>query len=101
MSNLSKILCIAEAMDELDSPTVPKRRKYWIHPLNIDSQDDKTFDLFFDSLKKYPEKFFNYYQMSISSFEELVDKVRHRLSKKNTTFRNSITVENRLTVTLR
>lgn len=82
MSNLSKILCIAEAMGELDSPTVPKRRKYWVHPLNIDSQDDNTFNLFFDNIKKYPEIFLNFYRMSISSFEELVDKVRHRLSQK-------------------
>jgi len=46
MSNLSKILCKAKAMGELDSSTVPERRKYWVNSLNIDRQDDKTFDLF-------------------------------------------------------
>lgn len=48
-----------------------------------------------DIRKKYPDKFFNYYRMSISSFAELLKKVRHHLVKQNTTFQNSISTEKR------
>lgn len=101
MSNLVKILCMAEAEGELDPPTEPSYRKYWVHPINSVRRSDERFDIFFDNLKKYPDKFFNYYRMSILSFEDLLEKVRQYLSKQNTTFRNSISAEKRLTVTIR
>ncbi|XP_026821629.1 uncharacterized protein LOC113560047 [Rhopalosiphum maidis] len=100
MSSLLKIICMAEAAGELDEPT-HKRRRYWVYPIHSSNEHDIRFQVFYDNLKKYPEKFFDYYRMSISSFEELLEKVRLHLTKEITHFRNPISPEKRLTVTLR
>ena len=99
MSSLLEIICAAEATGELDA--AQKHRRYWVHPLHSSKEYDMKFQLFYDNLKKYPEKFFDYYRMSIQSFEELLEKVRLNLTKETTHLRNPLSPEERLTVTLR
>jgi len=101
MSSLAEILCLAEAAGELDEPMSSKRRRYWVHPLNSNRESDMRFTTFFNDIKKYPEKFFDYYRMSILSFEELLEKVRPKITKEITHLRNPISAKERLTVTLR
>jgi len=100
MSSLLEIICAAEATGELEEP-VQKHRRYWVHPLHSSKEYDMKFQSFYGNLKKYPEKFFDYYRMSIQSFEELLEKVRLNLTKETTHLRNPISPEERLTVTLR
>jgi len=100
MSSLLEIICAAESAGELEEP-VRKHRRYWVHPLHSSKEYDMKFQIFYDNLKKYPDKFFDYYRMSIQSFEELLEKVRKNLTKEITHLRNPISPEERLTVTLR
>ena len=100
MSSLLEIICMAEAAGELEEPA-HKHRRYWVHPIHSSREHDMRFQVFYDNLKKYPEKFFDYYRMSIFSFEELLEKVRPNLTKEITHLRNPISPEERLTVTLR
>ncbi|KAL4132034.1 hypothetical protein QTP88_009255 [Uroleucon formosanum] len=68
------------------------------------AEREKTTPLFNTSSyrkRKYPEKFFDYYRMSINSFDELLQKVRESITKNYTQLRNPITLEERLTVTIR
>lgn len=39
--------------------------------------------------------------MSITSFDELLEKLRPYITKENTQFRNSISAKERLTITLK
>jgi len=78
MSSFLEIICAAEAAGELEEP-VRKHRRYWVHPLHSSKEYDMKFQIFYDNLKKYPDKFFDYYRMSIQSFEELLVKVRLNL----------------------
>ncbi|KAF0745919.1 protein ALP1-like, partial [Aphis craccivora] len=91
MSSLLEIICAAESAGELEEP-VRKHRS--------SKEYDMKFQIFYDNLKKYPDKFFDYYRMSIQSFEELLEKVRQNLTKEITHLRNPINPEERLTVTL-
>jgi len=91
---------MAEAAGELEEPE-KKHRMYWVHPIHSSREHDIQFQEFYNNLKKYPEKFFDYYRMSISTFEELLEKVRTHLTKEVTKFRNPKSPEKRLTVTLR
>lgn len=93
-----RAVCVAEALGLLDEPT---ERKFWVHPINAHREKSKRFSSFFENLRKYPEKFFDYYRMSLTSFDELLQCIREYISKNNTSFRNAITAEERLTVTLR
>lgn len=78
-----------------------RKRKYWVHPYlkkNVDNLG--TFSVA-KELKMFPEKFQNFYRMTQKSFEFLTELVRPILKKKDTNFRKSITVEERLLITLR
>ena len=100
--SILKIICAAEATGELDEPTSSKiNRKYWVHPLNSKRDEENSFLDFYDSIRIYPEKFFEYYRMSITSFDELLDTMRPHLGKQFTNMRKPISVELRLTITIR
>ncbi|XP_025199177.1 uncharacterized protein LOC112599899 [Melanaphis sacchari] len=76
-------------------------RRYWVHPLNLKRPREGQFQVTFMMLRSHSDEFKNYYRMSISSFDELLSRVKHRLQKENTILRNSIPPEERLSVTLR
>jgi len=97
--NLLKVIAVAEACGELDPPK--QDRKYWVHPINPDREESNKFNIFYENIRCYSEKFFEYYRMSISSFDELLEKIRPFIGKQNTIFRNAISPEERLTITLR
>ncbi|CAI6358956.1 unnamed protein product [Macrosiphum euphorbiae] len=78
-----------------------KKRKYWVHPfIKNNANTLGTFSVT-KELAMYPEKFKNFYRMSQESFNVLSDMVRTKLQKKDTNFRLSISVEERLLITLR
>ncbi len=98
------IICAAEAAGELDDSTshaAKTTRKYWVHPLNQKRDEEDLFENFYSSIRKYPNKFFEYYRMSITSFDELLETMRPHLTKQHTNMRNPIFVEQRLTITIR
>jgi hypothetical protein len=59
------------------------QRLYWTHPMISDRFFTGHFYLKHPQLQKYPDKFFNYYRMSKSSFEELVHKLRGTLLREH------------------
>lgn len=91
-----KAISIAEALGLLDKPA---ERKYWVHPINEDRERSGQFKHFFEKIRCYPEKFFDYYRMSISSFDELLEILRPFITKTTTILRHPISVEERLTIT--
>lgn len=97
--NLLKVIAVAEACRELDPPK--QDRRYWVHPINSNREEFGQFDAFYDSIRRYPDKFFEYFRMSITSFDELLRKLRPHITKQTTPFRNPISAEQRLTITLR
>ncbi|XP_022177724.1 protein ALP1-like [Myzus persicae] len=94
-----KVIAVAEALGLLD--TIKSERRYWVHPLNVEREKTGHFKDFFKNIRRYPQKFFEYYRMSISSFDELLEILRPRITKNTTLFRNPICAEERLTITLR
>ncbi|XP_025194756.1 protein ALP1-like isoform X2 [Melanaphis sacchari] len=94
-----KVVAVAEALGLLDPPKV--QRRYWVHPLNMDREKIGQFRTFFENIRQYPDKFFEYYRMSISSFDELLKTLRPHITKSTTEFRNPISAEERLTITIR
>lgn len=94
-----KVIAVAEAFGLLNPPG--NKRRFWIHQFIVDREDSGRFFDFYSKIRMYPETFFEYYRMSITSFDELLMKLRESLTKQITTFRIPISAEERLTVTLR
>ncbi|KAF0725426.1 protein ALP1-like, partial [Aphis craccivora] len=97
--NAMKVIAVAEAFGYLN----PSRseRSYWIHPFNIVRETNNRFFPFYGDIRKYPNKFVEYYRMYISSFDELLEKLRPYITKKTTKFRRPVCAEERLTITIR
>lgn len=96
-----KIVCALEAADLLEEPPEKRRRQYSVHPFHAERESSKRFIKFYQDIRKYEDKFFGYYRMSINSFDELLNVVRPHITKQETTWKNPISAEERLTITLR
>lgn len=80
-----------------------KRRKhrYWVHPITSQRLLKGQFYKLFEDLCEHPAKFFQYYRMTKSSFDELLGIIGPSITYNDTTWRKSIPPEERLSVTLR
>jgi hypothetical protein len=52
-----------------------KRRKqqFWVHPITRQRSMKGVFYILYEDLRCHPKKFFNYYRMSVNSFDELTN----------------------------
>lgn len=78
-----------------------KKRKLWVHPILETRNYNGEFNHLFSELRLDEEKFFNYFRMSISSFDELCNILKDKIKREDTIMRKSIPPEERLAVTLR
>ena len=78
-----------------------KRRNLWVHPINEKRAEYGEFHQLIPDLKLDRERFFTYFRMYPEKFQILLDKIRNRITKSSTYFRNAICPEERLAVTLR
>lgn len=72
-----------------------------MHPINLRRETERVFDKLFEDLRNDEKKFFNYFRMSVASFDELHDKMKDVLQRENTQMRNCIQPGEMLAVTLR
>ena len=78
-----------------------KKRKYWIHKVFRAREEEGKFHNLFGRLKDDRQKFFKYFRMSFSKFENLKQLFHTDIEKKNTRRRRNIRTEERLALTLR
>lgn len=79
-----------------------KKRRYWVHQYWKKNQKIKrsVFDVFKD-LHTYPERFQSFYRMNTNTFSLLLQKVGPSIRKQDTNFRDFVSPEERLLITLR
>lgn len=82
-------------------PKQRRRHRYWVHPLTDQRHLKGYFCKMYNDVRQYPDKFFNYYRMSIGTYDKLLQAVGQYLKHEDTTFRMAISPEERLSVTLR
>ncbi|XP_068126549.1 uncharacterized protein [Hyperolius riggenbachi] len=76
-------------------------RNYWVHPLTSQRFSKGQFHLRYGDLRKCPKRFFNYFKMSIGTFDELLEYLRPALIRSDTQMRLAISPEERLCVTIK
>ena len=55
-----------------------RKRRFWVHPINLRRENEDVFRKLFEDLKNDEGNFFNYFQMSSASFDELEEKFTSR-----------------------
>ena len=63
-----KLVCILEAANELPKQ---RNREHCVHPFNVEAKAEKMFRKFYENVRNFETKFFDYYRTSIKSFDEL------------------------------
>lgn len=78
-----------------------KNRRYWVHPIASSRLSEGTFYVLFYELRDDENKFFDYFKMSIKSYDELHHTLKNILQKKDTNMRLAIPPIEMLAMTLR
>jgi hypothetical protein len=78
-----------------------KKRKWWVHPINSTRLSHGCFYTLYPLLRQDPVRFFNYFRMSQSSFDELLTEIKDSITLQNTNMRSAIPSEEVLVLTLR
>ncbi|CAI6374003.1 unnamed protein product [Macrosiphum euphorbiae] len=81
--------------------TIKKKKKYWVHPITSQRLLKGQFYKLHNELRSYPVKFFNFYRMSVKSFDDLLNLIRPSITYQDSKWRKAIPPEERLSVTLR
>ena len=77
------------------------QRRQWVHPYNLDFHQKGEFFITYPDLRKYSEKFFRTYRMSVCQFDNLLYLLRPVIEKNDNNYRESISAEEHLVITLR
>ena len=75
------------------------KKKY--HPINPRRYRHKHFYTLCKPLREYPLKFFIYFRMLVSSFDELLSCVKYHLRKFHTYMKAAITSDEMLVITIK
>lgn len=76
------------------------KKKYWVNEMYLKRDQEGEYVTLFKDLKKQPTKFYEYFRMTPTTFEYILNRISKRL-KKYSPFRKCIDPEEKLTVTLR
>lgn len=78
-----------------------KRRRYWVHPFINERYLKGAFVTDLIDLREDEQKFFNYFRMSIRSFDELAARISDALKGNENAVRDPIPPLEMIAVTLR
>ena len=80
-----------------------RRRKslHWVHPIIQKREEFGAFYALFGELGDDAKKFFNYFRMSVSSFDEMHHRLKESLQRCNSKMRNCIQPIEMLAVAVR
>ena len=76
-------------------------QKYWVHPINRTCKDLGEFHTLYKDLRKYPDRFYTYYRMSIEQFDTILAQIEHLIYKPNSKWQHSISLEEKLAICIR
>ena len=77
------------------------QRDMWMHPMNVERPLKGEFHTLYKDQRKYPDRFFENYRMSVDQFDFLLRLVTPLLQGVGSNFRESISAEQKLVLTLR
>ena len=77
-----------------------RNRLHWVHPIIQKREEFGAFYTLFE-LRDDANKFFNYFRMSVSSFDEMHRRLKESLQRRNSKMRNCIQPVEMLAVAIR
>jgi len=78
-----------------------RNRVHWVHPIIQKREEFGAFYTLFGELREDANKFFHYFRMSVSSFDEMHRRLKESLQCRNSKMRNRIQPVEMLAVAVR
>ena len=75
-------------------------RDYWVHPINIERHHKGEFNTHYADLWHYEDRFFEYYHMTPLQFDYVLEKIALLIRKQDTHFREAVSPEEKLVITI-
>lgn len=97
LTELAMVAIILDAEEENEKT----QRRYWIHESVRKRKTEGEYWTLYRHLVDDEEKFFSYFRMTSFQFNELLRKIENDITKRNTTFRESLSPKEKLAVCLR
>jgi len=70
-----------------------RNRLHWVHPIIQKREEFGAFYTLFGELRDDTNKFFNYFRMSVSSFDEMQRRLKKSLQHRNSKMRNAFNLQ--------
>lgn len=90
-----------DCVEEEDAPVTPPQKRPWVHDFLRGREQQGAFNNLVQELRLDDVGFKEYFRLSKSQFEHLLTMVAPAIQKMQTTFRESISPEERLCICLR
>jgi len=84
-----------------EETTSKAEREFWEHPIVAARTLEGAYYTLYERLREDERKLCNYFRMSTSTFDYIVDRLAPHLERQNTTMRERICPRQMLAVTLR
>lgn len=94
-------LCLEDEENQRSSMKNIGKRRFWVHAAWKRRSAEGEYSTLLPHLLDDETKFYQYFRMSMSVFNQLGLKLQEQLSKQDTYFRRAITSRHRLAVFLR
>lgn len=78
-----------------------RKKRKWIHDINLDRHTYGEFHTLMPQLLKDSKRFYIYFRMPNDYFEEILNFIKEDIRKQDTNYREAISPEERLAITLR
>ena len=74
--------------------------RIWVHPMNNRRFEKGEFFVLYPDLRRFEDKFFNWFRMTVKKFDNLLRLIARQIRKQDTNYREAISAEEQLVITL-
>ena len=78
-----------------------RKKGKWVHEINVECKDFGKFHTLMPELQQYEKRFYIYFRMPNECFDEILSLTKEDITKMDTNYREAISAEERLAITLR
>ena len=78
-----------------------RKKRKWVHEINVERKDFGEFHTLMPELRQDEKRFYIYFRMSSECFDEILSLIKEDITKMDTNYREAISAEERLAITLR
>ena len=78
-----------------------RKKRNWVHEINVERKAFGEFHTLMPELRHDEKRFYIYFRMPSECFDEILSVIKEDITKMDTNYREAISAEERLAITLR